>query len=1082
MATPQHHGAPLEDHLRNLILHNTEPGASQSPTEPGLSNPAPESDGQPASSSGPGKTRKRPNQAQRRQMSSRMTIDIDPRATASQSTKPHQNQAAFSRGRDSGFHQGQSGQHNQASFHNNQGHVPAGHRAPYQPSQHPSHHRGFSGTAGPISAQVQSQHSWRSQQHSQTGPQGRGVMQADSFGGRPPRTTHGSLYNPEGHRQYHVRPEELAAQSEHLERLCLAVVQGAEIEHSEIIQKDNFRSHVELICRAVVSEYEININQAYQFQPQTVRLACFGSLASGFATKAADMDLGLVSPNSKIPPDAPESPIPRLIEKALLEAGFGARLLTRTRVPIIKLCEKPGLQLHSALLEERTKWEQGLTDDDTNVAEEVAVGTPSGEKMTDQKSTPSPTQTTSPATAITAQADAHVVSKNDKEASDQQLLGSLKQSHNQTLLAYHNQAKKILRQLGGHDVTHSNIGVFSSEEFLLLDKVSHSFVEGLRDATLRYRLMAYPSFSGMVSGKGDLSNWKTLHGVCNMAEGEQLVMLWENRTIHESEPRSEQAHARTVQWWSEFHKIRYFGLDPLAFNREMFLVLEKLRKIPSVQLMQLQQDPFESAADYLGRATKIMAQLDATPLASSSPELPPPAIQYYVSGIEDEDIRERCKLFVDSTGTKDLKDVARRHGSLHLANDYERAIEKGGLYNEIDAPVIKEYIQFLRSDLVQIPTSQGHDFRLPIGDSLRYVYHRVLELPSPGQLAPNQPKDRYHDRLEFPQSGIGVQCDINFSADLALQNSHLLRCYAATDPRVRPMVLFVKHWAKARDINTPYRGTLSSYGYVLMVIHYLVNVVQPFVCPNLQVLAPEDPHLPPEELEGITTCKGRNVRFWRNENEIQRLSQEGVLNANREPIGYLLRGFFEYYAQNNMMSTIQKRGFDWGRDVISLRTPGGLLSKQEKNWVQAKTVMQTQMGAPPTPTAPDTQVAPKPADGLMSQSTTATEQKGQGLPTDNQAKTDLSSKAQEVKEVRHRYLFAIEDPFEHEHNVARTVTHHGIVSIRDEFRRAWRIIRGAGKSTVTEDLLENVKMHAQYVEKKQFSDLLSEIHGGMVSS
>lgn len=46
--------------------------------------------------------------------------------------------------------------------------------------------------------------------------------------------------------------------------------------------------------------------------------------------------------------------------------------------------------------------------------------------------------------------------------------------------------------------------------------------------------------------------------------------------------------------------------------------------------------------------------------------------------------------------------------------------------------------------------------------------------------------------------------------------------------------------------------------------------------------------------------------------------------------------------------------------------------------------------------------------------------------------------------MRHRYLFAIEDPFELEHNVARTVTHNGIVAIRDEFRRAWRILTDVG--------------------------------------
>lgn len=55
------------------------------------------------------------------------------------------------------------------------------------------------------------------------------------------------------------------------------------------------------------------------------------------------------------------------------------------------------------------------------------------------------------------------------------------------------------------------------------------------------------------------------------------------------------------------------------------------------------------------------------------------------------------------------------------------------------------------------------------------------------------------------------------------------------------------------------------------------------------------------------------------------------------------------------------------------------------------------------------------------------------------------------KEVRHRYLFAIEDPFELTHNVARTVTHPGICAIRDEFRRAWRILAAIGRGLPPND-------------------------------
>jgi hypothetical protein len=60
-------------------------------------------------------------------------------------------------------------------------------------------------------------------------------------------------------------------------------------------------------------------------------------------------------------------------------------------------------------------------------------------------------------------------------------------------------------------------------------------------------------------------------------------------------------------------------------------------------------------------------------------------------------------------------------------------------------------------------------------------------------------------------------------------------------------------------------------------------------------------------------------------------------------------------------------------------------------------------------------------------------------------------------EVRQRYLFAIEDPFEVDHNVARPVTHMGIVALRDEFRRAWRILLSVGNGRPPEgDLFASI--------------------------
>lgn len=107
-----------------------------------------------------------------------------------------------------------------------------------------------------------------------------------------------------------------------------------------------------------------------------------------------------------------------------------------------------------------------------------------------------------------------------------------------------------------------------------------------------------------------------------------------------------------------------------------------------------------------------------------------------------------------------------------------------------------------------------------------------------------------------PSVPFGMSCDIGFENRLALENTRLLRTYSLVDPRLRTLVLFreryaagsvlvslrvrltsvlqpppVKVWTKRRKINNPYRGTLSSYGFVLLVIHFLAQVKKPPVLP-----------------------------------------------------------------------------------------------------------------------------------------------------------------------------------------------------------------------------------------------------------
>lgn len=87
------------------------------------------------------------------------------------------------------------------------------------------------------------------------------------------------------------------------------------------------------------------------------------------------------------------------------------------------------------------------------------------------------------------------------------------------------------------------------------------------------------------------------------------------------------------------------------------------------------------------------------------------------------------------------------------------------------------------------------------------------------------------------QSVLRLQVDITVNNILAIVNTKLLKDYGAIDERLLQLVFVVKLWAKRRQVNDSYRGTLSSYCYVLMCIH-LLQQRSPPILPCLQAMDP----------------------------------------------------------------------------------------------------------------------------------------------------------------------------------------------------------------------------------------------------
>ncbi|KAL7785225.1 hypothetical protein V8C37DRAFT_394341 [Trichoderma ceciliae] len=1025
----------LEGHLRNLILTNTNPSSNpvtfpSTDAGPQVSAPRPPllPDTQSSSSSfspghhhansdylnddmafattsqhgqhSPKPGRRRPNQAQRRQMTPQFTIIPEPRPQVP--TYHHTTRS------------------NHPQWTTSQSHAWS---TPTPPE--------FS----------RSRNSWNGPpQPSANRPQYQNLPSTRQFNTVPSHNIHQSTGSIHNHHRSYIKPEEIANQAHLLDVLCHQVVAHSEIDRSEIAEKETFRQRIEHICREVISHFEEQQDINNRIPPFSVELRCFGSLSSGFATKASDMDLGLLSPLSKIPPDAPGSPIPRLIEKAFLQAGLGARLLSRTRVPIIKLCELPSETLLKGLLEEREKWERGADNDTQSGAAEVELDNDSSTHGGDDD------DHVQAGTAVTGPDSLGEFELRCKDSGEPRRF-RLQQGPKHSLDSYYGLAKRVLRRAGGYDVTASNWKDFTESDWDVLNRVCRAFIHGLADTSLRNRVASFPSVLATDIPSGAAYH-RSLLGIFMQVEGEYILRRWES--WHEGLPLRQIDDDKFIRQWESLQLRPLSDIEPVSYNRELQLALEKLKRIPSMQLLLLEQDQQETPSQYHIRVKSILNNMGSYHEGSSSSAAREAIISQCIAGVFQEEIRKQLSDYLQHFPEQaTIQAVGCRHKSIHLASELEGAIENN-LYDAACVPDITRYIELLRQPLQKRMIGPGNSCHItPIPAEFSTTFAKIKTLTDPHKISPNQPRERYRDPLEFPKADAGVQCDINFSAHLALQNTLLLRCYSHTDPRVRPMVLFVKHWAKVRGINSGYRGTLSSYGYVLMVLHYLVNVAQPFVCPNIQQLAPTPPdNLSAAEIQSTISCRGYNIQFWRNEEEIIRLASHNQLNRNAESIGHLLRGFFEYYAQTGVMSNGLSRGFDWGRNVISLRTHGGVLTKQEKGWTGAKTVYEVQKATADTATRVS--------------------------PPQLNAQPQAASHAREVKEIRLRYLFAIEDPFEIDHNVARTVTHNGIVSIRNEFRRAWRILRAAGNGDAQENLIQDVEDQEEL--SATFLQLLADIH------
>jgi DNA polymerase sigma len=202
-----------------------------------------------------------------------------------------------------------------------------------------------------------------------------------------------------------------------------------------------------------------------------------------------------------------------------------------------------------------------------------------------------------------------------------------------------------------------------------------------------------------------------------------------------------------------------------------------------------------------------------------------------------------------------------------------------------------------------------------------------------------------------------IECDISMQNPLACINTSLLYSYSLISPAVRVLAAVVKCWASRRNINDPSHHTLSSYGYIIMLLHFLTthktasdgrleaifksSGFESPLLPNLQWVDQRWLQSPPGtrylEWQSKPTTHHAAMKHPFEPSYVVntyflRTNDEAVLTAlrnkircestNPPPVGYLLAAFFRYYAFQ----------FDYKKYVVSLNATShsGLVEREIK--------------------------------------------------------------------------------------------------------------------------------------------------------
>ncbi|KAF5453589.1 hypothetical protein F2P56_028486 [Juglans regia] len=152
--------------------------------------------------------------------------------------------------------------------------------------------------------------------------------------------------------------------------------------------------------------------------------------------------------------------------------------------------------------------------------------------------------------------------------------------------------------------------------------------------------------------------------------------------------------------------------------------------------------------------------------------------------------------------------------------------------------------------------------------------------------------------LKFESSRQSISCDMSIDNIQGQMKSKLLFWISAVDGRFHDMVLLVKEWAKAHDINNPKVGTFNSYSLSLLVIFHFQTCV-PAILPPLKDIYPGNIA---DGLQGERITAERHIAETCAAN-ITRFRQDKFRPVNRSSLSELFISFLGKFSDISLKAS-----------------------------------------------------------------------------------------------------------------------------------------------------------------------------------